>query len=63
VLAAINMAWPRTPDAAWYDNYLVVLSAALVIVVGLLYLFLGKPHDRSDAPAGDAVPAGSTGNN
>ncbi|BCY10138.1 APC family permease [Actinoplanes sp. L3-i22] len=57
VLAAINMAWPRTPDAAWYDNYLVILSAGLVIVVGLVYLFTAKPHDRSDAPAGDAIPA------
>jgi len=57
VLAAINMAWPRTPDAAWYDNYLVILSAVLVVVVGLVYLFVARPHDRSDAPAGDAIPA------
>jgi amino acid transporter len=57
VLAAINMAWPRTPDAAWYDNYLVILSAVLVVVVGLVYLFVAKPHDRSEAPAGDAIPA------
>ena len=28
VLAMINMAWPRTPDAPWYDNWLVALSAA-----------------------------------
>jgi amino acid transporter len=56
VVAAINMAWPRTPDAAWYDNYLVLLSVGLVLGVGLLYLFLGKPHDRSDAPHSDAVP-------
>jgi amino acid transporter len=59
VLAAINMAWPRTPDAAWYDNYLVILSALLVVVVGLVYLFAAKPYDRSDTPAGDAIPAGN----
>lgn len=53
--AATNMAWPRTPDAAWYDNYLVLLSAAIVVGVGLLYLLLGNPHDRSDAPHGDAI--------
>lgn len=53
------MAWPRTPDAPWYDNYLVLLSAAIVVGVGLLYLFLGNPHDRSDAPHGDAIEMGS----
>lgn len=53
--AAANMAWPRTPDAPWYDNYLVLLSAAIVIGVGLMYLLLGSPHDRSEAPHGDAV--------
>lgn len=56
VLAAINMAWPRTPDAAWYDNYLVILSAVLVVGVGLVYLFTARPDSNSDAPAGDAIP-------
>ena len=56
VAAAVNMAWPRTPGAAWYDNYLVLLSAAIVVGVGLVYLFLGNPHDRSEAPHGDAIP-------
>jgi amino acid transporter len=57
VLAAVNMAWPRTPGAAWYDNYLVLLSAGIVVGIGLLYLVLARPHTRSDAPYGDAVPA------
>ena len=34
----------------------MILSAVLV-VVGLVYLFVARPHDRSDAPAGDAIPA------
>lgn len=59
IAASVNMAWPRTPDAPWYDNYLVLLSAAIVVGVGLLYLFLGNPHDRSDAPHGDAIEMGS----
>jgi amino acid transporter len=59
IAASTNMAWPRTPDAAWYDNYLVPLSAAIVIGVGLLYLLIGKPHDRSDAPHGDAAAMAS----
>ena len=53
--ASVNMAWPRTPDAPWYDDYLVLLSVAIIAGAGLLYLFLGKPHDRSDAPHGDAI--------
>ncbi|MGX1544859.1 APC family permease [Streptomyces adustus] len=57
VAAAVNMAWPRTPDAAWYDNYLVIISAALVIGLGLVYLFVAKPDRRSQAPAGDAIPS------
>lgn len=56
VLAAVNMAWPRTPDAAWYDNYIVLLSAAIVVGVGLLYMTLAKPYLRKDTPHGDAVP-------
>jgi len=61
VAAAVNMAWPRTPGAAWYDNYLVLLSAAIILGVGAVYLFLGNPHDRSDAPHGDAIPATGAG--
>ena len=53
--ASLNMAWPRTPDAAWYDNYIVLLSAAVVVGVGLVYMTLLKPHLRSEAPHGDAT--------
>lgn len=52
--AIINMAWPRTPDAAWYVNYAMVLSTAIVIGLGLLYMWIGKPYDHGKAPAGDA---------
>lgn len=55
VIGIVNMCWPRTPDAPWYDNYLVLLSGVIVIGVGLLYLVVGKPHLQSDAPAGDAI--------
>jgi amino acid transporter len=60
VLAMINMAWPRTPDAPWYDNWLVALSAAVGVGVGAIYLVLAKPYLRSDATAGDAVPVART---
>jgi amino acid transporter len=55
VLAMVNMAWPRTPDAPWYDNWLVALSAAIGVAVGAVYLFVARRHERSDAAHGDAV--------
>ncbi len=55
VLAATNMAWPRTPDAAWYDNYIVLLSAAIVVGIGLVYMLIAKPYLRADSAHGDAV--------
>ena len=55
LLAATNMAWPRTPEAAWYDNYIVLLSGAIVIGVGLTYMLIAKPYDRKDSPYGDAI--------
>jgi hypothetical protein len=61
VLAIVNMAWPRTPDAPWYDNYIVLLSAVVGTVLGAAYLFLARPDQRSSAPAGDAIPAPSAG--
>ncbi len=54
VLAIINMAWPRTPDAAWYVNYGMPLSTAIVVGAGLLYMLVRKPYEHGNAPAGDA---------
>ncbi|MFF3003591.1 APC family permease [Kitasatospora sp. NPDC057940] len=57
--AIVNICWGRTPDAAWYDDYLVLLSAVAVLAAGGLYLLLARPHLRGDAPSGDATaPAG-----
>lgn len=56
--AAVNMAWPRTPDAAWYDNYLVLLSLGIVLGIGTVYLTVVKPHHTSGAPHADAIPSG-----
>jgi amino acid transporter len=57
VIAMLNMAWPRTPDASFVDNYIVAISAAVVIGFGLLYMAIAKPYDRGDAPHGDAIDA------
>lgn len=55
LLAVTNMAWPRTPDAPWYDNYIVLLSAAAVVVIGVVYMLIAKPYLRADVAHGDAV--------
>lgn len=56
VIAMINMAWPRTPDVPWYDNWIVALSAGVVLVIGLVYTVVHPLHDRSTAPYDDAIP-------
>ncbi|MFF5987279.1 APC family permease [Prauserella flavalba] len=55
VAAIVNMVWPRTPDAPWYDDYLVLLSGVVVVGAGLLLLVLLRPYRHSDAIAGDAI--------
>lgn len=57
VAASINVAWPRTPDAPWYDNWIVLLGTAIVVGAGVLYMVLARPWGNSTAPAGDAVPS------
>ncbi|WP_432477967.1 APC family permease [Nocardioides sp. GXQ0305] len=55
VLAMVNMAWPRTPDVPWYDNWLVALSAAVGVGVGAVYMVLARPYEHSEAISGDAI--------
>ncbi len=50
------MAWPRTPEDGWFANYVVLISAVTVVVVGLIYMAWKKPHLKGDAPAADAIP-------
>jgi amino acid transporter len=56
VLTMINVAWPRTPDVPWYDNWVVVLSAVVGIGVGAIYMVIAKPYTRSEAVSADAIP-------
>lgn len=57
IVAMLNLAWPRTPDASFVDNYIVAISAVVVIGFGLVYMAIAKPYDRGDAPHGDAIDA------
>lgn len=54
VAAIVNMVWPRSPDAAWYINYSMILTTVVVVGSGFLYMLLAKPYDKGTAPAGDA---------
>ena len=46
------------PEWSFVDNWIVGISAGLVIVIGLLYMVVARPQDKGDAPAGGAIPAG-----
>ena len=54
VSAIVDMIWPRSPNDPWYSNYGMIVTAAGVIVLGLIYMVVGRPYDRGHAPAGDA---------
>jgi len=60
VFMIINLAWPRTPDAAWYDNYLVTFSLVVVLVVGVIVYAIQRArgvdlsvtiHEIDESPA------------
>ena len=74
VVMIINLVWPRTPDAAWYDNYLVVVSLVVVVIVGAIIYAIQKVrgvdlsatiHEIDDSPAEaeamEAMAAGEAG--
>jgi len=54
IAGIIDIAWPRTPDAAWYDNYVILLMSGLIIGSGLLYMVTGRPQDEDDSADVDA---------
>lgn len=56
VAAIVNISWPRTPEAPWYDNYIVAVMSLIVIGLGLLYMALARSHNDGTAPYGDAIP-------
>ena len=54
VSAIVIMLRPADGNIAWYAAWGMALTFGAVIVSGLAYMALGRPFDRSDAPAGDA---------
>lgn len=45
--AVLNMIWPRAPGEPWYVNYAMLVTTAVVIGTGLLYLVVGRPQLRT----------------
>jgi amino acid transporter len=52
--AVVNMLWPRAPKEAWTVNYAMLFTTAVVVVAGLVYLVLGRPHRAAPPGAGGA---------
>ncbi|GGO56931.1 amino acid permease [Streptomyces daqingensis] len=61
IFAIVNISWARNPDQPWYDNWIVLLCGGVVLGTGLLYMFTTHHYGRGDAPAGDAIPARTSG--
>lgn len=45
----VNIAWPRAPRESWYHNYGFFVGLGGWAVVGILYLWLGRPF-RAEQP-------------
>ena len=56
--AIVDMMWPRSPNDPWYSNYGMIVTAVVVVVLGGIYMVVGRPYDHGDAPAGDAARMG-----
>jgi amino acid transporter len=52
--AVVDMSWPRIPTQPWYINYGIIVGGIAILGSGLIYMMLGKPYGRGNAPAGDA---------
>lgn len=52
--AILDMLWPRAPTEPWYVNYAMSLTWLTIIGIGGLYMFIARPYNTGDAPAGDA---------
>ncbi|MFF9351514.1 APC family permease [Streptomyces sp. NPDC014734] len=67
VFEAINVAWPRAslaaPGAPWIVVWAVIAVFSALTVIGLIYLFVAKPHLRIAASQSfaepDSTPAGT----
>ena len=74
VFMIINLSWPRTPDAAWYNNYIVIVSLTVVLIAGIIVYLIQRArgvdlsatiHEIDESPAEaeamEAMAAGEAG--
>jgi amino acid transporter len=54
VSSIINILWPRGAVNDWYVHYSILLMVGAVIGSGAIYMFLDRPYDKGQHPAGDA---------
>lgn len=38
IVSIVNLAWPRTPEAGWFANWLIVISLAVILFAGLIQM-------------------------
>lgn len=61
VFMIINLAWPRSPaGTAWYDNYIVAFSAALVLGLGIIVYFIQRARGIDVGAAIHEIELGDT---
>lgn len=53
VAAIVNLAWPRLPDANWYENYAVILTSTVVLATGLIVLPFMRPDTARPVAVGN----------
>jgi amino acid transporter len=46
LIMIVNLSWPRTPGSPMYDDYLVPISLAVIVVIGLAVFFGMKAAGR-----------------
>lgn len=67
VFQFVNIAWPRSTDLPWWQNWGLVLGAVFFVGLGAVYFFAARP-DRvlaassveDDAPRSSAPPHGAS---
>jgi amino acid transporter len=57
--AVINMIWPRAPEAPWYENYAMLFTTGVVVVGGLLFMTIARPHEGAGKGAGAPAARGA----
>jgi amino acid transporter len=43
------------PEWSFLDNWIVSISAVIIIAIGLVYMLVARPYAKGDHPAGDAI--------